>query len=435
MSTPIVTIENLGKSYLVGHKVGRAESYTTLRDTLSRSANHFLSRTLGLLRGEQVIFGDSIEEFWALRNLTFDVNRGDVLGIIGHNGAGKSTFLKLLSRITDPSEGRIVLRGRVASLLEVGTGFHPELSGRENIFLNGAILGMTRREIAKKFDQIVDFAEVDRFLDTPVKRYSSGMYVRLAFAVAAHMDPEILVVDEVLAVGDTQFQRKCLGKMHDIATQEGRTVLFVSHNMSAIKSLCNRAICLDRGRLISDGSTDTVLQKYLQASSGGKRDGTIDPARLRQYGTGDFEFRGVQLVSSAGDTVQTVEAGRPLRFVVQFAIHKPLANVFVELSLTDGEGKQLTMSRMPDHSIQPLDLSAGLFEVTLESRLQLFPGSYSVILGAHHFDGSTIDWIEQALDFEVLNAPADSPLHHPWTVRGFCRPDDRWTEPKLISLH
>ncbi len=433
MSVPIISIENLGKSYLVGHKAEKAEAYSTLRDSLTRATSHLISRTVGMLRGQQLILGDSIEEFWALRNLSFNVNQGDVLGIIGHNGAGKSTFLKLLSRITDPTEGRIVLRGRVASLLEVGTGFHPELSGRENIYLNGAILGMSRREITKKFGQIVEFAEVNRFLDTPVKRYSSGMYVRLAFAVAAHMDPEILVVDEVLAVGDTQFQRKCLGKMQDIATQEGRTVLFVSHNMSAIKSLCNRAVCLDRGRLVADGSTDSVLQKYLQASTGGKRDGTIDPNRLHQYGTGDFDFRSVQLVSPSSEPVQAVETGSPLRFVVQFVIHKPLENVFIELSIADAEGRQLTLSRMPDHSRQALHLQPGHYEVSLESHLQLFPGSYSVLLGAHHFDGATIDWIEQALDFEVLNAPADSPLHHPWTVRGFCRPEDKWSQLTLVT--
>src|SRR6201999_1868145 len=202
------------------------------------------------------------EEFWALRNVSFDIGRGEVLGIIGRNGAGKSTLLKVLSRVTEPSEGRVTIRGRVASLLEVGTGFHPELTGRENIFLNGAILGMGRTEIRKKFDEIVDFAEVAKFLDTPVKKYSSGMYVRLAFAVAAHLEPEILIVDEVLAVGDAEFQKKCLGKMSEVSKGEGRTVLFVSHNMAAISQLCNKGILLHKGKVRTDGKMDDVLESY-----------------------------------------------------------------------------------------------------------------------------------------------------------------------------
>src|SRR5215813_2167018 len=215
MSDIVITTENLSKSYWVGHQSARRKDYAMLRDVLAREARNFARKTIDLVRGRQIVQGDEIEEFWALRNVSFEVKRGEVLGIVGGNGAGKSTLLKILSRITEPTHGRAILRGRVASLLEVGTGFHPELTGRENIFLNGAILGMTRMEIRKKFDEIVSFAEVEKFLDTPVKRYSSGMYVRLAFAVAAHLEPEILVVDEVLAVGDAAFQKKCLGKMGD----------------------------------------------------------------------------------------------------------------------------------------------------------------------------------------------------------------------------
>ena len=210
-----------------------------------------MRNAVNIVRGRQVVLGDQVEEFWALKDVSFEVKRGEVLGIIGRNGAGKSTLLKILSRITEPTEGRVTLRGRVASLLEVGTGFHPELTGRENIYLNGAILGMTRAEIRRKFDEIVAFAEVEKFLDTPVKRYSSGMYVRLAFAVAAHLEPEILVVDEVLAVGDAEFQKKCLGKMNSVATVEGRTVLFVSHNMAVVQHLCERVILLKNGVLLA----------------------------------------------------------------------------------------------------------------------------------------------------------------------------------------
>src|SRR3984885_14935345 len=233
MSENAIVVENLSKRYLIGHRVAERgrHTYTALRDVMGRKINNFARKAVDVVRGRQVVAGDGVEEFWALKNVNFEVKRGEVLGIVGRNGAGKSTLLKILSRITEPTQGRVVLRGRIASLLEVGTGFHPELTGRENIFLNGAILGMTQQEIRKKFDEIVAFAEIDKFLDTPVKHYSSGMYVRLAFAVAAHLEPEILLVDEVLAVGDVAFQQKCVGKMNEVSKSQGRTILFVSHNM------------------------------------------------------------------------------------------------------------------------------------------------------------------------------------------------------------
>lgn len=261
MSDVIIKAEGLGKKYLIGHQSDR-ERYTALRDVLVRNTKSILNRTRQVLSGQQLLSGDEIEEFWALKDIDFEIKRGDRVGIIGHNGAGKSTLLKVLSRITEPSAGRVEIHGRVASLLEVGTGFHPELTGRENIFLNGAILGMARTEIKKKFDEIVDFAGVEKFLDTPVKRYSSGMYVRLAFAVAAHMEPEILVVDEVLAVGDMEFQKKCLGKMEDVSRNEGRTVLFVSHNMSALKSLTQNSILLVKGIAKAITSTESAINQY-----------------------------------------------------------------------------------------------------------------------------------------------------------------------------
>src|ERR1700712_3910782 len=247
MSKPIISVENLGKAYFLGQRMDR---HQTFRDAVA-----------GIARGTAARFRQRFREashhdedaFWAIRNISFEVNRGEVLGLVGRNGAGKSTLLKVLSRITEPTEGRAVLRGRVAWLLEVGTGFHPELSGRENIYLNGAILGMSRAEIRSKFDEIVAFAEVEKFIDTPVKRYSSGMYVRLAFAVAAHLEPEILIVDEVLAVGDAEFQQKALGKMSDVAAEGGRTVLFVSHNIGAITSLCSRGLYLKSGEIKAAG--------------------------------------------------------------------------------------------------------------------------------------------------------------------------------------
>lgn len=260
MSKTVIAAEGLGKSYMIGHQ--QRDSYSTLRDALTSLPGQWWSR----FRNPQYHTHENLEEFWALKDVNFEIKQGDRVGIIGRNGAGKSTLLKILSRITEPTTGRARIAGRVASLLEVGTGFHPELTGRENIFLNGAILGMGRREIKKKFDEIVFFAEIEKFLDTPVKRYSSGMYVRLAFAVAAHLAPQIMIVDEVLAVGDAQFQKKCLGKMEAVG-QEGRTILFVSHNMGAVNAICNKGILLQNGRVAASGSIDSVLAKYMQRSS------------------------------------------------------------------------------------------------------------------------------------------------------------------------
>jgi len=270
MANTVIKVENLGKKYIIGHK--GVTNYKTFREQMMRHGHNFYSRTRKLLTGQQVVEGEEVEEFWALKNLNFEIKQGDRIGIIGKNGAGKSTLLKILSRITEPTTGKVFIKGRIASLLEVGTGFHPELTGRENIFLNGAIMGMGRAEIKRKFDEIVDFSGVEKFLDTPVKRYSSGMYVRLAFSVAAHLEPEILIVDEVLAVGDAEFQKKCLGKMQDVSTSEGRTVLFVSHNMPAIAKLCNTAILLRAGEFIKMGDAGDIIQDYMLSVSASNSD-------------------------------------------------------------------------------------------------------------------------------------------------------------------
>ena len=260
MSNTIIQVENLGKKYLIKHQ--QHGSYTALRDVITDKMKSFGKRIISPWNHKQSSTYSTTEDFWALKDISIKVKQGEVIGIIGRNGAGKSTLLKILSRITEPTKGRIRINGRVASLLEVGTGFHPELTGRENIFLNGAILGMGKAEIKRKFDEIVAFAEIEKFLDTPVKRYSSGMYVRLAFAVAAHLEPEILLVDEVLAVGDAAFQKKCLGKMDDVA-REGRTILFVSHNMGAITNLCSKVVQIDNGKIKADGPSETVVADYL----------------------------------------------------------------------------------------------------------------------------------------------------------------------------
>src|SRR3990167_7186347 len=262
LSKPIIEIKNVGKKYNITHQRG---GYVALRDVL---ANIFKNPfRFAKTKAKQIVGLEKKEEFWALKDVSLNIKQGEIIGVIGRNGAGKSTLLKILTGITPPTEGEIMMHGKVASLLEIGTGFHPELTGRENIFLNGAILGMTRKEITKKFDEIVDFAGVEKFLDTPVKYYSSGMYVRLAFSVAAHLEPDILLVDEVLAVGDAEFQKKCLGKMEEVTRKQGRTILFVSHNMAAIQSLCRKCILIEKGSIKSIGDTEDIVNQYLSGSA------------------------------------------------------------------------------------------------------------------------------------------------------------------------
>jgi lipopolysaccharide transport system ATP-binding protein len=319
MSDVAIRAEGVGKRYAVAAPGARDPHYTALRDVLAREARAMLRRTRDLLRGRPLLAGEAPEPFWALQDVSFTVRPGERLGIIGRNGAGKSTLLKVLSRITEPTTGRVELAGRVASLLEVGTGFHPELTGRENIFLNGAVLGMTRREIRRRFDEIVDFAEVERFLDTPVKRYSSGMYMRLAFAVAAHLEPEILVVDEVLAVGDAAFQRKCLGKM-EAAGRDGRTVLFVSHNMGAVAGLCDRALLIDGGRVLLDGSPADCIARYVEGVPASPSEVTArdtDPAGRT------LVLERVAIRTSSDATRAALDNGTPAYLEVTFWVERP----------------------------------------------------------------------------------------------------------------
>src|SRR3990167_3628278 len=291
-SKPIIEVKNIGKKYNITHQKG---SYIALRDVLMnviKSPFSFLKTKV-----KQVAGFEKKEDFWALKDVSFDVKKGEVVGIIGANGAGKSTLLKILSQITPPTTGEIILRGRVGSLLEVGTGFHPELTGRDNIYLNGAILGLQRSEIARQFNAIVDFSGVAAFLDTPVKRYSSGMYLRLAFAVAAHLEPEILLVDEVLSVGDFAFQKKCLGKIEQVS-RSGRTVLFISHNTQALTRLCNRLILLYEGKLVREGTVDDVMQKYLQSETGSKAQRIWNENTA--FGNEYVQLLGTRVVSSDG---------------------------------------------------------------------------------------------------------------------------------------
>jgi len=340
MGKPIITIESLGKKYLLTHQ--RKEPYTALRDVITEKVKRLPNRIIRHFSdGSSPGSNPGREEFWALRDMSFDVNPGDRVGIIGRNGAGKSTLLKILSRITEPTEGKVRLRGRVASLLEVGTGFHPELTGRENIFLNGAVLGMTKAEIRRKFDEIVDFAEVEKFLDTPVKRYSSGMYVRLAFSVAAHLDPEILLVDEVLAVGDAQFQKKCLGKMEDATREEGRTILFVSHNMGAVRSLCNRSIVLENGTINYDGDVHSAVDKYYLGKDLNKSFVTWDPAGAPSTPSASMIEAG--LLSDSKPIGSEVPTELPIQIYIKFIVKKE-AKIGTSLILNNSEGQMIFIS-------------------------------------------------------------------------------------------
>ncbi|MBU6461139.1 MAG: ABC transporter ATP-binding protein [Proteobacteria bacterium] len=323
----MINVEDLSKKYLIGHRTQR-ERYVALRDVIARETRNFTRKAIDLARGRQVVQGDEVEEFWALQNVSFEVKRGEILGIIGHNGAGKSTLLKVLSRITPPTSGRVVLGGRVASLLEVGTGFHRELTGRENIFLNGAILGMTQREIRKKFDEIVAFAQVEKFVDTPVKQFSSGMYMRLAFAVAAHLEPEILIVDEVLAVGDAEFQKKCLGKMDEVSRRDGRTVLLVSHNLAAVASLTHRAIVLDSGRVIADGPTQDGISAYI--SKGGNAASYL---RAPDRQTSAPHISRVEVVTSDGNAIH--QFGEPLEIKLWIKHERPMEKACLSFQIVN----------------------------------------------------------------------------------------------------
>lgn len=325
MSDIVIRAENLGKSYIIGHE--KREQYVALRDVFSNKVKQISVKTRQIFHGGQLIAGNELEEFWALKDINFEIKQGDRIGIIGRNGAGKSTLLKVLSRITEPTTGRIKINGRIASLLEVGTGFHPELSGKENIFLNGAILGMSRIEIKKKFDEIVNFSGVENFLDTPVKRYSSGMYVRLAFSIAAHLESEILIVDEVLAVGDAEFQKKCLGKMGEVSKDEGRTVLFVSHNMAAVKALCENAIYLDKGQIEFMGKVNTTLKEYLTKPLTLKSANDFLDDNKSRRGNGEVRF--TEIIVNKG--ALTIDPTQEIRFVCKAEVYKNVDQLYFSL--------------------------------------------------------------------------------------------------------
>lgn len=415
MSDVAIRVEDLGKMYRIG---GPQERYQTFRDALVRTASAPLRRARDLLRGQAYGAAGLQEEIWALKDVSFEIKQGEVVGIIGRNGAGKSTLLKILSRITEPTEGRVDVYGRVGALLEVGTGFHPELTGRENVYLNGAILGMSRADIDRQFDAIVDFAGVERFIDTPVKHYSSGMGLRLGFAVAAHLEPEILVVDEVLAVGDAQFQKKCLGKMSDVAS-EGRTVLFVSHNMGAVQNLCSRTFWLNEGKLVEQGETSSIVARYLNnavSESIDKYYEDVDQAP----GNDRIRVQRIRVVSESDESNQPITMVTPIRFEFDYWNLKPSTYLNLSLHVYNSEGV-LIFNTAPVHEMKWLSepYPEGLF------RSECFVPGYFLNSGMHRVtvlfvenQSRVIFRLDDALVFDVADAPE---------VRGYSSWFGKWS--------
>ncbi|MGB8354838.1 MAG: ABC transporter ATP-binding protein [Chthoniobacteraceae bacterium] len=392
MSDTVISIESLGKSYRLNHQ--GQERYVALRDVIVRNVK-------GIFSKKPKTESSNTEEFWAVKDISFDIKRGDVVGIIGRNGAGKSTLLKLLSRITEPTTGRIRIRGTVASLLEVGTGFHPELTGRENIYLNGAILGMQREDIRRKFDEIVAFAEVERFLDTPIKRYSSGMSVRLAFAVAAHLEPEILIIDEVLAVGDAAFQKRCMGKMGEVSKNDGRTVLFVSHQMAAVENLCKTGIFLEAGTVTSKGPASDVIKQYITGLSELAEISLVD--RTDRKGSGEIQFTSVTLQNEKRETVNSFTSGEKSIFVMKYSNHsgQDLRQLDVEVRIETYRGQRLILlkSELCGNGFQFISKDNDTIEIHIDS-LPLAPGRYCTTLFTT-MKGDIVDWVKEAWFFDV----------------------------------
>ncbi len=381
MKEPVIKVRRLGKKYRIGL---RRERYRTLRDVIGEWLSH-----------QGMASGTADDEIWALRDVSFDVHEGEVLGIIGRNGAGKSTLLKILAQITYPTEGEVEIRGRVGSLLEVGTGFHPELTGRENIFLNGAILGMTRPEITRKFDQIVAFAEVDKFLDTPIKRYSSGMQMRLAFAVAAHLDPEILLVDEVLAVGDVAFQKKCLNKMDEVTTK-GRTVLLVSHNLEAIQHLCRRALLIDRGAIVRIGDPEQVCDFYRQLVQG------ADGNRAFSYEGGNYKIRSV-VIEGEGGILKTFA---PAVITADVAFAKKCSDPHVHLFFRNADGTNIFGLGSGDLAGQTVVQASESFRFVFRiDEMPLLSGDYQLGVKVRSYDLGINEIVPVEFPFRVSQTP------------------------------
>jgi lipopolysaccharide transport system ATP-binding protein len=420
MADVVLRADGLGKRY----RINRLERAQTLRVAIHRFAASPIRRFHDAVRSPR-----EDELLWAVRDVSFELEQGEVLGVVGRNGAGKSTLLRILSGITDPTEGYAEVTGRLSSLLEVGTGFHPELTGRDNIYLNGAILGMRRSEVAAKFDSIVEFSGIESFIDTPVKRYSSGMSMRLAFAVAAHLEPDILLVDEVLAVGDAEFQKRCIGKMRE-ATGEGRTVLFVSHNMASVRALSDRAILLERGRVSAEGSVDDVLSEYLNTDAKATSGGAISEDTPR-VGSGDVRIRHVELLDVDGRPLSEARLGQTLVVVLGLEATRPVGTAVVEVGISSADGLRVTTSFSVDNEQEPFLLDQGENWITVELQPFLLPGHYALDLGVHAGTVWTLDYLERILDFDVVNVAETSGDRYPTSsVRGYVRPPARWHAPQ-----
>ncbi len=396
MSDTVIRVENLSKKYIIRHQ--QAQQYTALRDVIADGVKSIGRRLSGAKQDSSM--GSTQEEFWALKDVSFEVKQGDRIGIIGRNGAGKSTLLKILSRIIEPTEGEITLNGRVASLLEVGTGFHPELTGRENIYLNGAILGMTKSEIKRKFDEIIDFAEIEKFLDTPVKRYSSGMYVRLAFAVAVHLEPEIMIVDEVLAVGDVKFQEKCLGKMGE-AAKEGKTVLFVSHDLEAIRRLSNIGILLKLGCLEFLGNISTTINSYLKEGVDTQTSYLIPKSNDEHVSVYAYK---ISVENEYGKPSIAIPVGKAWQIRLYLRVLKKVENLVIGIGFRTDIGTSLRTCWSNPQSLEP-----GEYEVLFIEEAVLFsPGNYSLTIGLSSY-GIPLQYVENSgilkiADFSEINS-------------------------------
>lgn len=423
----VIKVENLGKKYILSHH--RKEPYFALRDVITETMRGFgkklfKPKSFASLSQEQ-------EEFWALKDVSFEIQQGEKVGIIGRNGAGKSTLLKILSRIVDPTAGRVGIKGRVASLLEVGTGFHPELTGRENIYLNGAILGMTRAEINRKFDEIVDFAEVERFLDTPVKRFSSGMYVRLAFAVSAHLEPEILIVDEVLAVGDAQFQKKCLGKMEDVSKKDGRTILFVSHSMAAVRNLCDRTVWIKDGEVHLDGDSFPVIDAYLKANT--ENQAIEDLTKKIESLPTDPVFKLCNvMIQQDGAVTNFIGNGSPLEINIRYKVYEATRGLRIYVDLYDEENNLLIRTFHDDVATEVGEIARGeyLSKVTIPANF-FAPREYTLYVRAtiHNVRSLVGDGIQIPLHIEWTSNI--NKAYWPGPIRSKLQPDFVWSTTEL----
>lgn len=410
----------------VWKKFRRGERYDSLRDLIPAMTRRLfrVSQRGGLGR----------REFWALQDVSFAVQRGEALGIIGPNGAGKSTLLKLLSGILWPDKGHVQVKGRLSALIETGAGFHPDLTGRENIYLNGAILGMSKAELARKFDEIVEFSGLADFIDTPVKRYSSGMYARLGFAVAAHVDPEVMLVDEVLAVGDAAFQRRCLGRMDDVS-KGGRTVLFVSHNMAAIKQLCPRALWLDKGRIRADGPSHAVVNEYLTAVSG-RSEGGVIPPEAHRGGSGGVRIRQVEIRNSSGRSVNDLLMDERFEIVVRFEALKPITAASMGVGICTLEGTRIAALEQVADGAPPITVEPGCYEIGVGLVNFLLPGNYSLDIGVRHtLEGEALDYVLHATTFTVLDVSAEADSWVPFNGnyrRGVIQVDAKWGSLRCV---